>query len=118
MGDGRRYWADVEAEQNTPEWLKKRVKELEDKLRAAEAALADIKEQQRVLPYAPNAESVSRGLVVGSTVRLSNGVLGVVVAYDAEGDPLIQGPRLREDGDTEAALASALELVLPPKERK
>lgn len=115
MSDGRRYWADVEAEL---EGLKKRVKELENKLRAAEAELAESKEQQRVLPYAPNAESVSRGLVVGSTVRLSNGVLGVVVAYDADGDPLVQGPELAEDGSTEASFAPTLELVLPPKERK
>lgn len=118
MGDSIKACAEQDELNNSPEYLKKRVKELESKLWEAEAELSVVKERQRVLPYAPSSESISRGFAIGATVKLSSGASGVVVAYDSEGDPIVQGPQVSESGSAEAAFATSLELILPPKKGK
>ena len=71
----------------------------------------DLRDLQRVRLHGPNATAVERGLVVGATVRAPNGDLGVVAAYDAAGDPVLQGA----DDEFPVYLADEVELVIPPR---
>lgn len=99
--NARRVDPEVEA-------LRARVAELEARLKEAQ-------EPMRVKVWQPNEKALAKGLVVGATVRLPNGDLDVVVAYDPAGDPVVQG-----DGDAscfDIYYAADLTLVLPPEKK-
>lgn len=93
----------------------KYVNVLLERIRALEEQIASV----RVFPNPPNEEALSRGLLVGSTVLTPNGKVGVVVAYDSDGDPLLQGEGLVSGRfDMEPCFSSDLKLLLPPSPPK
>lgn len=92
------------------EFLRARVAELEAKLKEA-------KEPMRVKVWQPNEKALAAGLEVGATVRLPDGRLDVVVAYDHEGDPVVQGPAPTNHDYSECFrvyFVDDLERMLPP----
>jgi len=100
--NARRVDPEVEA-------LRARVAELEARL---------AKEPLRVKAWRPNEAALAKGLVVGATVRLPNGDLDLVVAYDREGYPVVQGDASDVGHEFMPIPAYNLELVLPPPEKK
>lgn len=92
------------------EALRARVAELEDRLKK-------VQEPMRVKVWQPNEKALAAGLEVGTTVRLPDSRLDVVMAYDHEGDPVVQGPA-PIDGDYSKCFSvyfvDDLERVLPP----
>lgn len=98
----------------------RKIKDLEDRLAKAEKQLAMYRDPNRVVPYCSNTAAREAGFFLGAVVLIPWTLAGggkkraVVVAYDRDGNPLVQGPELGDS--TEAYLVEDLELLLPPLE--